>query len=64
MTRRKKRLTHQKFGLVCVKDMKRNHMTPELPADISREELQKLQDTDETLTDVQESAKHSSHNFF
>ena len=60
-TRCEKRLTRQKFGLVRAKDQKPNE---ELPADLSREELQKLQDADESLNDAWESAKDPTQPFF
>ena len=63
MTRREKRLERQKFALVRAKDKKQNHKIPETPVDISRE-LQKLQDTDETLVEVRAAAESSSGPFF
>ena len=64
MTRREKRLKRQKFSLVRTKDKKQNHTMPETPVDISREELQKLQDTDETLVEARAAAESSSGPFF
>ena len=46
-TRREKRLTRQKLGLLRAKDQSPNE---ELPADLSREELQKLQELAGRLT--------------
>ena len=60
-TRREKRLTRQKFGLVRAKDQRPNE---ELPADLSREELQKLQEADESRNDARESAKDPTQPFF